>query len=378
VPLISADSIFALGAVLFGLAYLGFWIDRHPIGRKTSGVVWVLVAGMILSHFEVIPYTAPTYDFIGGYVVSLAIPLLLFKADIRKIIRESGRVMITFLVAALAVIIGAVAWFYVMDLGDAGAKVAGTYTGGYIGGAMNFLAVSQVVEMTKAEFASALSASSFVSILGLMILITLPSIRWVVRFLPASEAIAQPGVETPAEQPEKIPHVNTLHISGAIALSFGICAVAAAIGGFIGQTHLNILFVTALTLVVANLFPRAMNALEGEFEMGMILMYLFFAMIGSSTNFTEFAGPAVVYFFYGMLLIITHIILTLGAAKLMKVDYREAIVASGACIVGPAVTAAIAISQGWRSLITPAIMTGVFGYVIGTFIGAAVTAFLSP
>ena len=83
------------------------------------------------------------------------------------------------------------------------------------------------------------------------------------------------------------------------------------------------------------------------------------------------------YFIYGMFIIVLHLGIVLGVARLMKVDLAEAIVASGAALVGPAVTAAIAISQGWRSLVTPAIMVGVLGYVIGTFIGVAVTALLS-
>ena len=137
------------------------------------------------------------------------------------------------------------------------------------------------------------------------------------------------------------------------------------------------MFVTILTIVIANLFPKAMDELEGEFELGMIFMYLFFAMVGSSTNFTGFAGSAFTLFIYGMFIIFVHIAIVLAAAKLMKVDLAEAIVASGAALVGPAVTAAIAISQGWRNLVTPAIMVGIFGYVIGTFIGVAVTAFLT-
>jgi uncharacterized membrane protein len=375
VPIISADNVFGLGAVLFGLAYLGFWIDQHPIGRKTSGVVWVLVAGMLLSHFRIIPYEAPTYDFVGGYLVSLAIPLLLFKADIRKIIRESGKVIVTFLVASAATVIGAVIGFYLLNLGEAGAKVAGTYTAGYVGGAMNFLAVSQVVQMSKTEFASALSASSFVSIIALLMLITLPSIRWVVRFLPASDRAGGQAVGV-AEPVSQRPRISLRHLTGAISLSFGICAASAVIGEAIGQAQYNILFVTILTIMVANLFPRAMEALQGEFEVGMILMYLFFAMVGSSTNFTEFAGPALHYFLYGMFIIVLHIVIVLGMARLMKVDLAEAVVASGAALVGPAVTAAIAISQGWRTLVTPAIMVGVLGYVIGTFVGVAVAAFL--
>jgi uncharacterized membrane protein len=137
------------------------------------------------------------------------------------------------------------------------------------------------------------------------------------------------------------------------------------------------LFVTVLTLVIANLFPHAMDELEGEFELGMIFMYIFFAMVGSSTNATAFIGSAMNLLVYGMLIIIIHLAVVLLVARLMKIDLAEAIVASGAALVGPAVTAAIAISQGWRSLVTPAIMCGIFGYVIGTFIGVTVTEFLN-
>ena len=376
-PLISADNIFAMGTILLGLAYLGFWVDNHPIGKKTSGVVWVLVAAMLLSNIGVIPFSSPAYDFVGAYMVSLAIPLLLFKADIRKIFRESGKVIITFAIASAATVFGAILGFYLMDLGEIGPKVAGVYTGGYVGGAVNFLAVSQVVEMTETEFTSALSASSVVSILALMTLIALPSIRWVTRFIPTSFADTIPEHEKQELKEANRAKVYLRHLTGALALSFGICAASAAIGQFIGYPHFTILFVTIFTIVIANLFPKAMDALEGEFELGMIFMYIFFAMVGSSTNATAFLGSAMNLFVYGMMIIFIHLAVLLLVARLIKVDLAEAIIASAAALVGPAPTAAIAISQGWRSLVTPGIMCGIFGYVIGTFVGVTVTAFLS-
>ena len=36
---------------------------------------------------------------------------------------------------------------------------------------------------------------------------------------------------------------------------------------------------------------------------------------------------------------------------------------------GPTTAAALAASKGWRSLVTPAIMCGVFGYVSANFVG---------
>ena len=81
--LISANSIFALGAVVLAVAWLGFWVDTKDIGKKISGVVWVLTAGMVLSNLQfkgihIIPFSSPVYDFVGGTLIPLAIPLLLF------------------------------------------------------------------------------------------------------------------------------------------------------------------------------------------------------------------------------------------------------------------------------------------------------------
>ncbi len=376
VSLIPADNGFAIGAVLVGLAFMGFWLDSHPIGRKTSGMVWILIVAMLLSNFGITPLEAPAYGFVGQYMVSLAIPMLLLKANIGLILRESGKLLIVFTLATIATVAGAIVGFFLLDLGEIGPKVAGVYTGGWVGGAVNFLAVSEVVEMTDSEFTSAISASSVVSITALMVLIALPSIKWVTRHIPTKFEDSMSEEEKQRLRDEDRPQVRLKHLTGVLALSFTICAVANALAEFVKLPHFAILFVTIFTIIIANLFAPLMKKVEGDFEMGMIFMYIFFAMVGSATDATEFLDSAVVLLVYGMLIIAIHIAVVLLVARLLKIDLAEAIVASGAALVGPAATAAIAISRGWRSLITPGIMCGIFGYVIGTFIGVAVTKLL--
>ena len=142
------------------------------------------------------------------------------------------------------------------------------------------------------------------------------------------------------------------------------------------MSHYNILFITLVTLVVANIVPDVLRNLEGDFELGMLFMYIFFAAVGAGTDAIAFLDSAVVLFIYGMIIIFVHLALVLVVAYLLKVDLAEAVVASGAALVGPSVTAAIAISKGWRSLVTPAIMCGIFGYAIATFIGVAISKVL--
>jgi len=373
---ISDQNILALGAVLFGLAWLGFWIDTTALGKKTSGVVWVIAAAMVLSNFKLIPFSSPSYDFVGGTLVPLAIPLLLFKADLRKIFRESGPVMLTFAIASAATVAGAVIGYFLFDLGEIGPKVAGVYSGAWIGGAVNFIAVSQAVEMTPTEFSVSIGASSMVSNIALLLLVAIPSIGWITRRLP--EHVAATSAEGDGgESHEPTTAFKLTHVTGAIALSFTICAVASTLSNWLSMSQYNILFITVLTLVVANLVPKTLHTLEGDFDLGMLFMYIFFAAVGAGTDVSFFFSAALVLFFYGMFIIFVHLLIVLFAARLLKVDLAEAIVASGAALVGPAVTAAIATSRGWRSLVTPGIMCGIFGYVIGTFIGVSITAILA-
>ncbi|HIL82529.1 MAG TPA: DUF819 family protein, partial [Pseudomonadales bacterium] len=301
----------------------------------------------------------------------------LFKADLRRIFRESGMVMVTFLIAGFATVVGAVVGFFLFDLGEIGPKVAGVYTGGYIGGAVNFLAVSEAVEMTETQFAVSISASSVVSVIALMMLIAIPSIQWIIGKIPSSMLDELSDDEKQGLSKTAVPGFHLTHVAGAIALSFAICAVSQAIGQWLDISNYYILLITVITLIVANLVPRLMDILEGEFELGMLFMYVFFAMVGAGTNATQFLGSAFILFVYGMTIILVHLAIVLLAARFLKIDLAEAVVASGAALVGPTVTAAIAISKGWRTLVTPAIMCGIFGYAIATFIGIALTKLLS-
>lgn len=71
-----------------------------------------------------------------------------------------------------------------------------------------------------------------------------------------------------------------------------------------------------------------------------------------------------------------HLLVVVAVGALHRLDLAEVLIASNACILGPATAAALAASRGWKSLVGPGIVVGVLGYVIANFIGAAVPAML--
>ena len=374
--LIPADATTALAAVIFGLAWLGFWADRNRYTRKFSGVPWVLTVGLLLSNFHVIPHEAPAFGFVGQYLLPLGVPFLLFKANLRNVFTDGRWVLPTFLVASIGVVIGAVSGYFLFDLGEAGAKIAGTYAGAFIGGVVNFVAISQAVEMTPTEFSVSLGASAPAAIVGLLILVTLPSIPFIRRHIP-SKIIAAAEQPALADAAEEFPRFRLEHIAAAITLSLAICAVSGYVCKLLDIGTYNLFVITIITVVLANLMPRQFAKLEGDFALGMLCMYAFFAMIGAGTDAMGFITSAPILFIYCTFMLVVHFIVWLVIAKLVKFDLAEAIIGSGAAIVGPAAAAGIASAKGWKTLITPAITIGMLGYVIANFVGIAIYKWLS-
>src|SRR5699024_1299706 len=85
----------------------------------------------------------PIYDVVWAYVVPLAIPLLLFQSNIIKIWKESGRLLMIFLISSIGTVAGATIAFFLLRnhipmLNEIGAMVSASYTGGSV----NFAAMA--------------------------------------------------------------------------------------------------------------------------------------------------------------------------------------------------------------------------------------------
>jgi len=375
-PFIGPDDIFPLASIMAGLAWLGVWLDGTWLGKRTSGVVWVIVIGTALANFHVLPLKSPVYDFIGSFFVPLSIPLLLFKADLKRVIRDGGPVMLAFAVASLGVLLGAVAGFFLFDLGEIGPKVAGVYAAGWIGGSVNFVAVAKAVELTPEQFAVAISASAGVSIAGLMALLALPSLPFVRRMVPSKV------IEAAKVAPREIiddsggAKFKLSHVAGAIAASLAICAASEASSAALGIDRYSIMIVTLFAIIVANIFPKKLKHLEGDFELGVYAMYLFFASIGASSDAVSFLKSAPILLVYGLFILATFIGFLLITARVLKIDLAYAVVGGASAFVGAAPAAAVASAHGWKDLVTPGVMCGILGYVIATFIGAGLAGLL--
>lgn len=374
-PLIGPEQDFALWAVLIALAGFGFWSERFAWGRKYSGVMLLIGTAIVLSNLRIIPTTAPAYDAVWNYLVPIAIPLLLFEADLKRIVRESGPTLIAFMIGSAAVVVGVVVGVAVLDLGANEAEFAGIYTGTYIGGGLNFAAVAEATGMQSGSMLSAaLAADNVLTNVHFLAIIFLPGIAWFARMYRSQHI---DDAATLSDVAEEAPHqVSQLDVAGllfSLALAFAIAAAGNAVASYFGLPQFSILVTTAITLLVATFLPGVIERLSGHGEAGNVMMFIFLASVGATADIWELAAVGPVLFVFATIIITVHMIILFAVGKFLKMDLAELIVASAVCIGGPSSAAALASAKGWKDLLIPGVLAGSFGYAIGSFIGVAVT-----
>jgi uncharacterized membrane protein len=341
--LLSPDWRFALWAIMLGLVAFAFWAETTRLGRNISGVVMALGLAMLLSNVGIIPKSAPAYDVVWSYLVPLAIPLLLFKADLRQLIPETKGMLIAFMLGTVGTIIGTVLGVMLLPLGGDAGQLAGIFSATYIGGSMNMAAVAEAVEIDSALLTASVAADNVIGVLYLGLLALMPSIGLLRRWLPSpiieeAERAADEAVVQKADPTD----LNLLHISFALFLALGICSASYFLANLAGIGRFSILFVTALTVVVANTFPKQMKKLEGDYEIGMLFMYLFFIIVGAGADIAKMIDSAMVIVLFAAIIVICHMLMIFLGSRVFKLDLAEVIIASNACAAGPAPAAALA------------------------------------
>lgn len=365
--LISPDQTWALWAILLSAAAFGLWAERTRWGSKLSGAVIAIGTTFVLSNLRIIPAEAPAYSAVWSYLVPLAIPLLLFKADLRRIVREAGPTLIAFLAGAVGTVLGTWIAFQIVPLGEEGWKLAGIFCATYVGGSLNYMASAEALGLRSGDLlAAGVAADNLAMTLYFLVLFSLPSVPWLRR------RYVNRIVENNIESNESGPRINVRSMATALAIAATTCAAGYGLAEALGVGSSGILVMTALIVAVATLFPRRMGSLAGAHELGVLLMQVFFAAIGASASIILVLTHGVMLFVFAIVILAVHLAFILVACKLLGLDLAEIVIASNANMGGPASAAAMAVARRWEALVIPAILCGTLGYAIATFVGVAV------
>lgn len=390
--LISPENTWALLAILVGWAAISIWLEQtYSWASKVTGAIIGLVGAMTLSNLKIIPTDAPAYDLVWGYVVPLAIPLLLFNADIRKIWKESGKVVFMFLISAVGTLAGTlIAFLTLKDKIPYLSEMSGVMTGSYIGGGVNFVAMADSFTVPGELVSALVVADNLLMAFYFFVLIGIPSVAFITQFFKHPHIDKVESIEIGEDDKTKAAaywdrkEISLKDIAFAMGTAFAIVAVSNEVAGFFGNIIptgnfalelLNGLFgnsyliITTLTMLLATYFPKFLGNINGASELGTFLIYIFFVVIGVPASIPLIISKSPLLLVFTGIIVFINMAVSLGLGKLFKFNLEEILLASNATIGGPTTAAAMAIAKGWDDLIIPIMLAGTLGYVIGNYAG---------
>lgn len=393
--LIQPDDMITLWGIIVVWAAVSIFLEqRFSWASKISGAIIALVGAIVLSNTGVIPTESPVYDAIWAFIIPLAIPLLLFHVNFKKIWQESGRMLIIFLLSSIGTVAGTIISFFLLkDHIPYLDKIGAMMSASYVGGGVNFAAMAGKFEAPGEMVSATIVADNLMMAMYFVVLMIIPTMAFFrKRFahphvLEVEAGKGENDGKTLAESFWARKDISLKDMALSVGTAFFLVIVSFKIAAFLDgiipsgedvsffMNLLNGLFgdkylvLTTITFLALALFPRYFEGINGSQEIGTLLIYLFFVVIGVPASIPLIIQNAPLLLVFVAIIVIVNMIISLVAGKLFKYNLEEILLVSNANIGGPTTAAAMAIAKGWKNLIGPILVVGTIGYIIGNYIG---------
>lgn len=386
------DSTYILSFILF-LAGFGVTLERNTtIGKALSAPLATMTLALVVANLGFAPFSSPLYNIVNRSLVPLAVPLLLFDSDLRRVLSDTGTLLIAFFVGAFSTIIGTLATFPLFPLSSLGNnegwKIASALAARHIGGAVNFVAVAETLDVSGSSITAAIAADNVVVALYFAFLFSISKSGMDEdkgKDVPSSH-LNEGAVNLPidAEDLSSLdPQTSNISLS-TLSTSLAVSSLFVFLGGVLtrflfpsGTSSLPL--ISVLTVTSATMFPSFFRKLRSTgTAIGILFMQMFFAVSGLGGSIELVLRKAPSLFLFSTMQIGVHFITLMGIGKyVFKLPSKELYLASNANVGGPTTAAAMAQAKDWTRLILPALLIGILGYASATPIALALGTFLT-
>ena len=373
--------LFATPVLIMLLARKWTWID------KVSPMALLYVIGLLVANLT--PWTQrpgllAANNLIGNICIPLSIPLMLLSCNLSG--WSTSKALKAGLSGFVAVVIVTVAGFFLFRSHSDPkqfAQVCAVAIGIYTGGIPNMGAIARGVGMDSATYLYITSYDLIVTGLYLVFVICFgkPLFR---KLLPARLVPHTPDPTETSETPtpwQLKPQLPTLPVALAIAVASYLLSTLFPENL---STPMLILILTTLS-IAATFLPliRRANRSAGDrqplsFSIGLYFVYLFCFTIANACDIRQMdlAGSLNILW-YILFVIFGSLLLQILFARLLHLDGDSTLVTSVTLINSPPFVPLVAALLNNKDLIMLGITIGLFGYLIGNYLGMAVFFILS-
>jgi uncharacterized membrane protein len=381
---------------------------RTMIGKALSAPLATMAIALIFANIGIIPFHSPIYTIVNRFFVPLAIPLLLFDSDLKRVIKDTGTLLTAFGVGAFATVVATIITFPIIPLkslgGDVGWRVACALAARHIGGAINFVAVAETLNIGGDAVAAAIAADNVVVALYFAFLFSIakageeddtstPNTITETTTVTATATVTETTItgatntEEKAKDDDDDDETQQFTISEVavedgkpssitlptLAISLSVASSLVTAGSFLTKVLLpagtsSLPLISTLTVIAATAFPKFFAGLsETGTALGVIFVQMFFACSGAAGSIRMVLEKAPSLFAFSALQIGIHFatLMTIGRG-IFKLPKRELYLASNANVGGPTTAAAMAQAKEWKKLVLPALLIGILGYSTAT------------
>ncbi len=337
-------------------------------------VVWSYVLGICWANIPGLPLDTGAARQLTDLSVPLAIPLLLFSANLGGWLKTARNTLISFGLCIGSVLIMAAfsSWIYRDALAESW-KLAGMAVGVYTGGTPNMNAIGLSLGISEEIFLLMNTADMVWGGLYFLFLITVAQ-RLLLYLLPAFLPKSDNPVNTPAEPagPRLTLGSKLKAIVAALGIAFAILAAGAGLSFLVAGKILPLIVILTVTSlgILGSLIGRIKRN-PYTFQTGEYILLVFCLSIGAQANIGELLQSSTQIFEFVGLVMFGSIAIHILLAAFYRIDADTVLITSAAAVFGPAFVGPVATALNNRSLIVAGMTTASIGYAIANYLGLA-------
>jgi uncharacterized membrane protein len=364
--------------VLFPVLVI-YLCQKLPVLNKLGAVIICYAVGILIGNISVLPENIfGVQDTLMTLVIPLAIPLIFFSVDIKRWSRLAGKSLLSFTFEVLAVVIVVCAGFFLFRslIGGETWKVSGMLIGVYTGGTPNLAAIGTALQVDPTVYLAAHTSDVAVGAIWLLIVITVLQ-RVLLKFLPAFQPL---GDKSQSQEEANFDSYAGIFqrkvivpLLGAFGIAVGIFAVGAGLTFVVPKEFsMVVAILTVSTLgILCSLIP-AVRRIPMTFQLGQYFILIFCLVVSSMADVQKLLATAPAMIGLVAFVYFVSVALHVALAAIAKIDADTVIITSVAGLYSPPFVPMVAAALKNKEVIVSGVITGIIGWVIGTYLGIAV------
>lgn len=349
--------------------------------RKMGSIILAYIIGCALGLTGLIPDTAQIHSVQSGIAtatIPIAIPLLLFSADIKSWVRLAPAFIKSTIFGIVGCALAIVVGFFIYGQSDPKlfANIGGMLTGLYTGGNANLASLKIALGVDDSTYILTSAYSTVMSAVYLLFVIICGK-RVLRLFMPdfkEDKIVEDASVSMNNHDAELFLGLfrkdNLKDLGLSLLITLAIIAVGGGVTLLVPKSASQSVFILTISLlaVLASLSPKVHN-LKRTFEFGTFFILVFSVAVASQVSLKTLTNVNPNIFLFITIVTLGSLFFHVLLSAIFRIDTDTTLTTSISLICSPPFAPVMGSALKNKAVIGPGIAVGLFGYAVGTYIG---------